>query len=191
MVAGVEAGHWLAYRLVYPDPYLRAQELAGSGHHYLSYTPLFFSLAGAVALCGFGGRLFRTGEGPRRTDVVSLTPFLLLSPSAFVLQECGERLTVTTWPLAGVLTPAFLPGLLFQLPFALAAFLVARCLLRGADRLRVFLLGRRPAPLPALVLQVLEQLAAVTLPRISSLAVGYGERGPPGRLVPAVSAAPR
>jgi hypothetical protein len=191
MVAGVEAGHWSAYRIVYPDPYVRAQELTGSGHAYLGYWPLFFALVAALGLCGLGGRLFRRGGGATLTAEVSLTPFLLLSPLAFALQECLERLAVGAWPLAGVLTPTFMPGLLFQLPFALAAFLIARWLLGAADRLRVFLFGRRRPALPALGDRAPGRFATPALPRVSALAAGYGERGPPAGLVPAPSAASR
>jgi hypothetical protein len=79
-------------------------------------------------------------------------------------------------PLGAALEPTFLVGLLLQLPFALAALLVARALLAlgGAIRRllgatpRLALPGLAPAP-----------VGIPELPRIAALALGYGERGPP------------
>jgi hypothetical protein len=179
IVAGVEGGHWLAYRIVYPDPYVRAQALNDSGHSYLSYLPLFFAIVGAVALCAFGWRVFRRGAADLGTAQVSLLPFLCVSPLAFALQECIERLFVGGWPFAAALAPTFMPGLLFQLPFALVAFLLARWLLRAADRLRVFLCGRGALPAPLLQRVRVRAFPAVDLSRRAALAGGVGERGPP------------
>ncbi len=179
IVAGVEGGHWLAYRIVYPDPYLRAQALADSGHHYLSYAPLFFAVVGAVALCAFGLRVFRRGSPEPGTAQVSLLPFLLVSPLAFALQECIERLFVGGWPFAAVFAPTFMPGLLFQLPFALVAFLLARWLLRAADRLRVLVLGESSMPVSVPLPVEAHAFPAVDLPRRGALDGGVGERGPP------------
>ena len=188
--AGVECGHWLAYRIVYPDPYARAQALAGSGHHYLSYAPMFFAVVGAVALCAFGLRVFRRGAPDSGAVSVSLLPFLLVSPLAFALQECIERLFTGGWPLAAALAPTFMPGLLFQVPFALLAFALARWLLRVADRLRALVLGGRPARAPASLIPRFRRLELLVLPPVAPLAGGRSERGPP-RLDLPVSAACR
>src|SRR5438552_2781573 len=112
LVAGAEAAHWLAYRFVYPDPYARSQALAQSGHGYLSHAPTFFAAMGAIALCSLLARTFRRGARAH----VSLLPFLLLAPLAFALQECAELLFAGVSPLAALLTPTFMPGLLLQLP---------------------------------------------------------------------------
>jgi hypothetical protein len=189
MIAGVEAGHWLAYRIVYRDPYSRAQALAGSGHGYLHYAPPVFAMASAIGVCAFGTCVFGRRDFGRSAARVSLLPFLLLSPLAFALQEIFERLAIGVWPLTAVLAPTFMPGLLFQLPFALAAFLTARWLLRAADRLRVVLFGHlRPKPVAAFETHSSSHFAEVDPLRVPSLASGYGKRGPPAGLVPAVSA---
>jgi len=180
VAAGVECGHWLAYRVVYPDPYSRGQTLAASGHHYLSDAPLFFAVLGAVALCAFGLRVFRRGAPGSGAVRVSLLPFLLVSPLAFALQECTERLFVGGWPFAAVLAPTFMPGLLFQVPFALLAFAAARWLLRAADRLRALVLGGRPARVSARPVLCLPRFELLVLPRVAPLAGGRSERGPPG-----------
>jgi hypothetical protein len=180
MLGGVESGHWLAYRVAYPDPYVRGQALASSGHGYLENAPLFFAVAGALALCAFWSRSFGRGGPVAAGTDVSLLPFVLLAPLAFGLQECVERLFVGGWPFSAMLEPTFIPGLAFQLPFAFAAFLLARWLLRAADRLRLlFLDGARPVPV-LLAARVLGRFAVVDLPRAASLATCHGERGPPG-----------
>jgi hypothetical protein len=93
--AGVEGGHWLIYRLVYPDAAVRAQVLAQTGHQYLEYAPPLFAVAGAVAMCAFWSRIFLRGQrSDGATAQVSLLPFLVAAPAAFALQECLERLFV-------------------------------------------------------------------------------------------------
>jgi hypothetical protein len=185
--AGVEGGHWLIYRLVYPDPSVRAQVLAQSGHHYLSYAPFFFAVAGAVMACAFGSRVFSRAHGSDGGAArVSLLPFLAAAPAAFALQECLERLFAGSWPLVAAFDPTFLPGVALQLPVALFVFLLARWLLRAADRLRLLVLG----PGTARVILVPQFAAARTgpidLPSPAALAVGFGERGPPA-LTPALA----
>jgi hypothetical protein len=184
ILAGVEGGHWLAYRLAYPDPYLRAQELAATGHGYFSYAPLFFAVGGAVALCAFWLRVL--GREPRRPGgtvtvraQVSLLPFLVAAPLTFALQECIERLFAGGWPFVAVFAPTFLPGLVFQLPFALVAFVIARLLLRAADRLRSLVFRPVASRLAAAIPVV--SAARLDLPRLAVLAFGVAERGPPPR----------
>ena len=190
VAAGVESGHWLAFRVVYPDPYSRAQALVGSGHSYLSAAPIFFAVAGAVAVCAFGLRVFRRGAPDSGAVPASLLPFLLVSPLAFALQECIERLFMGGWPFAAAFAPTFLPGLLFQVPFALLAFVLARWLLRVADRLRALVLGGRPARVSASLVLRFAGFELVVLSRVAPLAWGRSERGPPWLDLP-VSAACR
>jgi hypothetical protein len=175
MVAGVEGAHWLVYRVVYPDAYTRSQVLAASGHGYLNDAPTFFAIAGALGLCLWLARALSRPGRFGSDGQVSLMPFLLLAPLAFCLQECVEQLFVGGSPFAAVFEPTFLPGVLLQVPFAIVAFFIARWLLRVADRVRSILGG---GPLvwvhePAL------WFAVADLPRVTSLARGYGERGPP------------
>ena len=191
IVAGVEAGHWLTYRLVYPDPYTREQALASTGHGYLDYAPLFFAVMGAIALCAFWLQVLGRGPGLRSkaaeaaASQVSLLPFLIAAPLAFGLQECLERLLVGGWPFAAVLAPTFMPGLVFQLPFALVAYVIARFLLRAADRLRTLVVrgvARRFVAMPIVTTRVVGE---AELPRLAALAFGVGERGPPAANGPA------
>lgn len=190
IVAGVEAGHWLTYRLVYPDPYTRQQALASTGHGYLDYAPLFFSVLAAIVLCAFWLQVL--GREPERRDArasatsqVSLLPFLIAAPLAFALQECLERLLVGGWPFAAVLAPTFMPGLAFELPFALAAFLIARFLLRAADRLRTLVVRGVARQFVAMQICTTRVVHEAELPRLAALAFGVGERGPPAAYGPA------
>jgi hypothetical protein len=185
VAAGVESGHWLAYRVVYPDAYLRAQALSSSGHDYLSYAPLVFAIAVAVAVCVFGLRVVARPVPESPAAQMPLLPFLLVSPFAFALQECIERVFVGSWPFSAVLAPTFMPGLVFQLPFAVLAFLLARWLLRAADRLRALVFGAPRAPVSLSLQAVVSRLVRLDLPRLAPLAGCHGERGPPPTLVPA------
>ena len=96
-----------------------------------------------------------------------------------MLQEFLERwLAGTSYPWWMVLQPTFRIGLLLQLPFAVAAFLIARLLVHVADRV-AFVLHRR-AKRPARVGVVLRWAAlAVWPPRPGVLADGHAGRGPP------------
>ena len=81
-------------------------------------------------------------------------------------------------PWTVVAQPAFLLGLAFQLPFALAALLIAWAL-DSAARAVGRALGSRP--LPAFQIFVPEPARVVAVPRTAGLARGYGERAPPLR----------
>ena len=86
----------------------------------------------AVALAQLGLRVLRGGRGGAPTAL----RFALLPPLVFALQEHLERLLHTgRFPSELVVEPVFLLGLGLQLPFAVAAWLLARELLAGADAL--------------------------------------------------------
>ena len=148
MLGGLVAGHALGYRLAFADPHARADALAHSGHSYFAYVPLALAVSLGVLLAGLmlqGAAAFR-GE-PRRAATSPL--IVLLPPIAFVVQEITERLIHTghvPWTLP--LQPAFLFGLALQLPFALAALLVAWVLDSAARAV-----GRALSASPRLVFQ--------------------------------------
>jgi hypothetical protein len=178
MFAGLIAGHLLAYRLVYSDAHARADALARSGHAYLGYVPLALSVSLGVLLAGLALQAASGFRGERRRPVASPL-IVLLPPIAFVVQELSERLLHNGHvPLTLGVQPAFLIGLALQLPFALAALLVA-WLLDSAARALGRVLGTQPRIIfPVLVPQPV-RFAAV--PRPAGLARGYGERAPPLR----------
>jgi hypothetical protein len=151
MAAGCLAAHSLAYHLV-PMPAER--------HGYLAFAPLILGVLGAVAVVG----VCRRGRSP------SPFAFAALPPLAFVVQEHAERLELV------VTEPAFLVGLLLQLPFALAALVAARAFLGLAD-LVCEALACRPTALRAPVLLAPAEL--VDGPRLSPLAFACSSRAPP------------
>jgi hypothetical protein len=181
MLAGTEAAHWLAYRLVYPDSWERSQVLAQSGHGYFSLLPLLGGIAGALVVSGLflHGRAVAQG-GAGRVREVRLAQFASLPPLAFALQEHLERLIHGGTIVGVALEPTFMLGLLLQLPFAVAAYLLARFLLRVVGRVARVLGGRagrrRRAPLWTPRPRFSLELGPV---RIPALAGGHAERGPP------------
>lgn len=176
MIGGTEAAHWLVFRVIYPDPYVRAQVLAQSGHGYLDHWTSGAAVLGALALAGFGARAL----GPRLHGerAVSLSPFLALAPLTFVLQECCERVATGGLPFGAILTPTFLPGLALQIPFALLTYLLARLLLGAADRIQIWFVSPQ-ARAAFFVFGAAAFPTSVDVPRLSALCSGHGLRGPP------------
>lgn len=173
--------HCLAYRLAAPGAEHHMGLHAESGHAYLGYTPAFAIWLAALALAGL---LLCVAAGLRggRPSRPPVRLFVLLPPVGFVVQEHAERLLGTgAVPPDLVTEPAFVLGLALELPFALAALLVAyalQTLAFGAGRSlartlaieRLVPLSRpAPAPLPA----------SATLVTPSVLALGHGQRAPP------------
>jgi hypothetical protein len=176
MFAGLIAGHLLAYRLVYTDAHARADALAGSGHAYFGLVPLGLSVSLGVLLAGLALQAAAGFRGEARRPATSPL-IVVLPPIAFVVQEFSERIAHNGQiPWTVVVEPAFLLGLAFQLPFALAALIVA-WLLDSAARA----VGRalRGVPQPAFQAFVPEPARVVAVPRTAGLARGYGERAPP------------
>jgi hypothetical protein len=177
MLAGSQAAHVLAYRWVYPSTDVRLHALFMTGHGYLDRLPFVLAAGGAVALVAL---VFAAGDAARGRHVERLpaSAFALLPPVAFVLQEVLERSVHSgTFVWQAVEAPTFLPGLVLQLPFAVAAYLVARLLLRAAERA-----GRALAATPQrTVFFITPQRPPqpVTGRRRSPLAHCLAQRGPP------------
>ena len=140
MLAGTEVAHALAYRIVYPIASVRWHVLATSGHGYMGYAPLVFGIASAALLAGLASiAVDIVRRRPSRT--LPAWAFALLPVLGFTVQEFTERLLATnSLPWWMFEQPTFRVGVLLQLPFALAAYLVARFLLRVPERVaRVFM----------------------------------------------------
>ena len=176
MVGGLLAGHTLGYRLAIPDAHARAEVLAHTGHGYLAYAPLALTVCLALLVAALVIRAVAAFKGEPTRPAAS-PAIVLLSPLAFVTQELAERLLYSgqvSW--TAVVEPVFLAGLALQLPFALAALLVAWALDSVALAVGKALAAAAPltrsrfVPRPALVRAV---------PRPAGLARGYGERAPP------------
>jgi len=179
-VAGSQVAHALAYRIVAPDGDTRSALLAATGHGYYAYLPLALAVGSALVSSALVGEIRHCAPRRRRGPGArpSALSFAVLAPAIFCFQEHFERLVEQGgFPWHAALERTFLVGLLLQLPFALAAYLLAWLLLRAARSLgRLLAAPRRPQVSPF-------TLAAPTLalfsPRVPSLALGYGTRGPP------------
>ena len=164
LAVGWLSAHALAYELV---------PAAEHGHGYLAQVPLFLTLCAATVSVALAARIAgRRGRTLPRWLAAAL-PLL-----GFAVQEHLERgLALGAVPWGTALEPVFLLGLVLQLPFAVAALLVARALTALADavtarpvaRLRVAF--QLPSPRP----DEAELAGALALAR------GWAGRAPPVR----------
>jgi hypothetical protein len=122
LAAGVLVAHTLAYRLTGTP--------TDAFHAYLAHIPQILLLA-ALAGLGLGGL------GPR-VDAPRPWFFAAVAVTTFVAQEHLERLVHGAGVSMLVTTPAFVVGVLLQIPVALVAWGLARWLLAvvGDRRLR-------------------------------------------------------
>ena len=172
---GSQAAHSIAYALVYPQAHTRALTLFATGHAYLAWLPLAFGAAAAAAAVSLA---VTAVDAARRRPVrhVPAWAFALVPPVGFVLQELLElSLHTGTFGWRAFLAPTFLPGLLLQLPFALAAYVAARVLLRTAEHVGRAFASRLPGT--AYVELVLAP-APATLP-VRVAAASRDSRAPP------------
>jgi hypothetical protein len=176
---GSQLAHALAYRLVTPDEVERAHELAVTGHAYLAHAPAALAVCSVLVLLALGAELRQLARG--RTQAIqrpSAVAFAALAPSIYVCQEHFERLFHDgTFPWDTAVQPAFVVGLLLQLPFAGAAYVLARVLLRAVRALGGLLI-RRPRR-RARAWAPRRPAIRFLRPRLPALALGYGSRGPP------------
>src|SRR5688572_16010401 len=132
LVAGLFVGHELGYRLAIVDPHEREEALAGAGHGYFAYAPYLGALLAACAIVAVMSRIRGAYSG--RSGGVPSWAFALLPPLCFVLLELVERMGGHHGlEPAMIAAPEFLLGLALQLPFALAALVVARLLASAAE----------------------------------------------------------
>src|SRR5438045_779231 len=123
----------------------------------------------------------------RAAPPVPAWAFGLLPPLGFAVQEFLERwLSGALFPWWMVLQPTFRIGLLLQLPFGLAAYLVARLLLRAADEVGRAL-GRQPR-CPQVGLSPAWAVSPSWVPRLSVIGSHAG-RGPPAAAAAILSCA--
>ncbi|MFL5911819.1 MAG: hypothetical protein ACJ768_14750 [Gaiellaceae bacterium] len=135
MLGGSQLAHALAYRLAYPQAHVRVLHMLATGHSYFTRVPLVLAAAGACLLVSLAVTACDAARG-RPARALPAWAFALLPPLAFALQELLElSLHTGTFAWHVVLAPTFAPGLLLQLPFALLMYLVARLLLRAAERI--------------------------------------------------------
>jgi hypothetical protein len=191
-VTASQGAHWLAFRLAAPDAAARHHLLDETGHAYLAYAPVLAGVAAALVRAALGVRAAAaarggsggdgpTGGGPTGGNVraaIARWPFALVPLVTFAAQEHVERLLQDgAIPLHAYAERTFLLGLALQLPFGVAAYLLARLLLAAADTVGR-LLGALPvsphssAPQPA-------HRPPPTAPRRPALSLNLAGRGPP------------
>ena len=179
-VAGSQLAHALGYWLVTPDADRRTLLLAATGHGYYAYLPLALALGSVfvgLALAAevrhlVAGRSRRGAAGP------SAMTFAVLAPAIFCFQEHFERLVHHGgFPWSAAFETSFVVGLLLQVPFALAAYVVARLLLGAARSVARWLSAPRRRRAAAAI--EVRRRSHVFSPRVPALALGYGTRGPP------------
>ncbi len=144
--AGLLLSHAVAYRVTGTP--------SGQVHDYLAHAP---QVLGVLATLGLVGLALQE----RSAGLPSAGLVALLAPFGFACQEHLERLTHTGELPWLVTTPAFLLGLVLQIPVALACVLIARRVrgtLAGLRRRGVGLPGgawlpmtSRPVELPGVV----------------------------------------
>jgi len=172
-LGGVLLGHTLAYRLLLPDAHARTLELARSGHGYLSGANAVGVVAAIVALCAlFLGRLLRSEEAATWSILWRLLAFQM---AAFTSMEILER--VASGAGSSRLLPILAVGLPVQAFVAATIALLARFLLRAADRI---------ASLAARPLDRSQPELALAAPRDVAPAIRAVTGSPPGRAPPSV-----
>jgi len=178
MLGGTELGHWLSFRLVYPGSAARAAALQASGHGELSLLPALAVAALALVLAGVALEARAVARRGAAAGELRLSRFALVPPLAFALQEHLESLFGGGGLLGVVLEPTFMLGVALQLPVALAAYLLARLLLRLARRIGAEVAGRRWVP-PLAAAAQRRLVGDSRLPRRSLRAGEHSGRGPP------------
>ncbi len=175
VAAGALSAHVLAYALVSSNHHSHS-----SVHTALTQWRVCVALCLALAVVAAVGYGVDSLSG-RSGRTVPIWAFALLPPAGFVIQEQLEHL-LQHGALSSTLVvePVFLLGFLLQVPFAAAAYLVARAVVtvavtliralgRARPRLAATPLRFRVTPEPALVLA-------------NPVALRRGQRAPPALL---------
>ncbi|MFQ5425537.1 MAG: hypothetical protein ACE5EV_00475, partial [Gaiellales bacterium] len=141
IAVGSQLAHWAAYRIAEQDAHARGEVLTTTGHGYLIALPvlvtvslgLVVAIVLAIAADGFHGRSRLR---------IERWPFLLVPLVGFLSQEFVER-AVAGAPASGstIVEAPVLIGLFMQVPFAAAAYLIARALIGVATRVGRALAG--------------------------------------------------
>jgi hypothetical protein len=150
-IAGLVAGHAIAYRFAVPDGYHRDLVLARTGHGYLpSLTELAVVLVLAAGASIVGRALRRDAEQPTRVASIAVR-LAVLQLVAFTGQELIERLLAHV-PIAELVRDHVLAiGALAQIAVAIVGALVLRLLIRAANAASEIVAARAVRPRLAIV----------------------------------------
>ncbi len=181
-IAGVVLGHWLAYATAVPDPRVRVEVLAESGHGYWALAIKAAVVLGFTALLTI---LLRRLSERVRGETPGPEPFswlvarlAMLQVLAFTAMEVTERLSVGS-PVGSLFRHhLFVLGVASQLLVACAGAVVLRWFSRAAERICDLVLSVRRARVEAgLWARSTGQLVLPAVP----LRGAAGLRGPPLR----------
>lgn len=174
ILGGSQLAHAIAYRIAYPQAHVRVVEMLATGHAYFTRLPLVLAAAAACVVVSLVVTAADAARG-RPARALPAWAFALLPPLAFALQETLElSLHTETFAWRAVLAPTFVPGILLQLPVAALMYLVARLLLRTAERIGRALAHVLPAGAHAVAFA-----AAPSAPRTRIRAGRRHARAPP------------
>jgi hypothetical protein len=138
--------------------------------------PLLACVALAAVAAGLTGRA--AGAWSAGQTAAARLPFAIIAPALFVVQEHVETLFRTgAAPIGTVVEPTFLPGLALQIPFAIAAYAIARALIRLADGVRALVSSRGHVPRRAARIAV--RPASLAAPRSERYRWAHSGRAPP------------
>lgn len=180
--SGVVASHWLAYRLAVPDPHLRHEVLADTGHGYWQYAVAVVLGLLVASLAGFAcQKVWHPGASSgttRRSPYYGVAARLIaLQAAGLLILESAER-AVTGSEALGVFTEApVIIGLAVQVLVALAAALLLVFFARAVEFVHnlVRVARKREEPRPIQI-----PVSPSVLPPRLRVATGGGTlRGPP------------
>jgi hypothetical protein len=180
-VAGWLIAHSLAYRLLVSGHEGSGALVERTGHGDLAFSPYLMAVSVTVLLLALAVAV-AAGAARRARPGVPLAPFVLLPPLDYIGHVGLESLQHGGQVSAdAALEPVFLIGLALQVPFALAALLLARTAMAWAEALgRGLTPSWRPRPVahawpapPRLLIGTEHR------PIIPALASSCSERGPP------------
>lgn len=170
------AGMLLAHEVAWG--FASHEEHANAGHGYLEYGAILAALGMAAVFVGATAQLFQAVGGGGVARSPSASVFAVLPLVGFLIQEHLEHLVATReLEVSFFLSLPFLLGLALQLPFALAAFALARLILGFVQRVaravgtlpRLAALGSGSVLIPS----------STDLPLRPALALRHAGRAPP------------
>ncbi len=181
-VVGVVLGHWLSYAIAVPDPRVRVEVLAESGHGYWVLAIKAAVVLGVTALLTI---LLRRLSGRARGETPGSEPFswlvarlAMVQVLAFTAMEVTERLGVGS-PVGSLFHHhLFVLGVAAQLLVACAGAAVLLWFARAAERLCDLVLSVPRARAEAA--SWAPSTGRVVLPAVPLRGAG-GLRGPPPR----------
>ena len=136
--AGVLAGHFLGYRIVFPGSPQRHAMLIETGHGYfpmaLRFGAMLAVIAGAATLAGGYARA-KAGGYEQPQPRVTTAKLALIQIGAFVCLEFMERL-VSGVPFHHFLLPILIAGALAQIAIAAVGATLIAMLYRAGESIR-------------------------------------------------------